>query len=65
MKIYEDETMLYTTAEVAQFNSIKVDDPNIITKLFLLGFDGCEIRGDYYFLGTPRLLNVLELIKKN
>ena len=65
MKTYEDVTMKYTTAEVAQMNTIKVDDPHMITRLYLLGFDYCDFRGDCYFLATPEFLEVLEVLKSN
>lgn len=65
MKFYEDETMNYTTEELAQMDTIKVDDMQIATKLMLLGFEGVYSREAYYFLATPKMKQCLMMLQRS
>lgn len=63
MRMYEDDTAQYTTEALVSMGTIEITDLPIVTQLVLLGFDYTEFNGKYYFIKTPKLKQVLTLIK--
>lgn len=63
MRMYENDTAQYTTEALVSMGTIEITDLPIVTQLVLLGFDYTEFNGKYYFIKTPKLEQVLTLIK--
>lgn len=63
-----DKALVYSrerkTEELAKMDVVKIEDPHIIFKLALLGFEYCEIRGECYYLATEEFDKALEVLVK-
>lgn len=62
MRMYENDTAQYTTEALVNMGVAEITDLPIVTQLVLLGFDYTEFDGNYYFIKTPKLEQVLTLI---